>query len=262
LVFTKHNDHSVTSIGNRLRARLGTDHIIAVSDYVRGLLQASSYRRKPITTIRHGIDSQRFQPASMAQRTAKRRELFGDYHQELIVLGSNGGTDFDKGWLDLVAAVGQLPLPQKRRFRIVVAGALPNQEKRKQVAAAGMLDQVLFPGLLDDVRPLFHAFDMGFVLSYREALSYACRATLAMGLPLLVSDAGRLPENRRHGVEGWVEPARQPHKILPHLRQIVDNPAQLASMGVAARHWSEHNFDLPTFVEATRTVYAQALHRR
>src|SRR5699024_8990136 len=179
------------------------------------------------------------------------------YHQELIVLGSTGGTDFDKGWLDLVAAVGQLPLAQKRRFRIVVAGALPNQEKRKQVAAAGMLDQVVFPGLLDDVRSLFHAFDMGFVLSYREALSYACRETLAMGLPVLVSDVGGLPENLRHGVEGWVVPARQPHKILPYLRQIVDNPAQLASMGVAARHWSEHNFDLPTFVDAKRTMYAQ-----
>src|SRR5699024_2711810 len=38
LVWTKHNDHQVSSLGNRLRARLGTDHVIAVSDYVKGML--------------------------------------------------------------------------------------------------------------------------------------------------------------------------------------------------------------------------------
>ena len=262
LVFTKHNDHSVTSIGNRLRVRLGTDHVIAVSDYVRRLLQASSYRHKPITTIRHGIDLQYFQPPSQGQRAAQRRALFGEYHHELIVLGSTGGTDFDKGWLDLVTAVGQLPWAQKRRFRIVVAGAPPNQEKRERVAAAGMLDQVIFPGLLDDVRPLFQAFDMGFVLSYREALSYACREALAMGLPVLVSEVGGLPENLRHDVEGWIVPARQPGAIVPLLLRIAEDPAQLARMGVAARRRSEHYFDLATFVEATRDVYRQALARR
>src|SRR5690606_10272470 len=62
VVFTKHNDHPLDTVGHWLRARLATDQVIAVSDYVRGMLEQSPYRRLPITTIRHGIDTDHFAP--------------------------------------------------------------------------------------------------------------------------------------------------------------------------------------------------------
>ena len=57
IVFTKHNDHPLTSFGHKLRVALATDHGIAVSDYIHGIMAASPYGRRPITTIRHGIDT-------------------------------------------------------------------------------------------------------------------------------------------------------------------------------------------------------------
>src|SRR3546814_20029301 len=77
----------------------------------------------------------------------------------------------------------------------------------RRVTDLGLARQVVFPGLVDDVRTVLGACDAGFVLSYREALSYACRETLSLGLPTLVSDAGGLTERVENNVARWIVPA-------------------------------------------------------
>lgn len=260
VVWTKHNDHSITSFGNVLRARLATDHVISVSSFVKSMVDNSPYAALPQTVIRHGIDTRRFSPADASDRNAQRRALFGDDHHDLIVFGSTGGTDYDKGWLDLLAAVSKLPAHQRGRVRVVVAGAPLSAEKQRRVDDLGVADLAVFPGLVDDVRPLLAACDTGFVLSYREALSYACREAMAMGLPALVSSAGGLPENVSHGHDGWIVPPKAPEAILPVLTTIMQCPQVLAEMGRAARQKSETEFAMAPFVAQTFAVY-QAVMR-
>jgi len=261
IVFTKHNDHPLASIGHRLRARHATDRVIAVSDYVRGLLEqpGSPYRRLPIDTIRHGIDTEYFRPPSPQERDALRERHFGPDWRGKLLLGSSGGTDYDKGWLDLVDAAGSLPPELRQRIRILVAGDPPSEAKLARVRQAGMQDQMVFPGLLDDVRPALAACQAGYVLSYREALSYACRELMATGLPVLASDAGGLPENIRPGVDGWVVPARDVPAIARVLRVMLEQPDEVAAMGARAREKSVREFGLADFARATLDVYRQAL---
>lgn len=255
LVWTKHNDHSVNSFGNWLRARAGTDYVIAVSKYVERMLKESSYARVPIVTIHHGIDTARFSPATIAEKDAQRAALFGPDHRDLIVFGSSGGTDYDKGWLDLVAALSLLSKPQRSRFRVIVAGSPPNEDKQRRVDELDVAELVVFPGLLDDVRPVLAACDIGFVLSYREALSYACREVMAMGLPALVSDVGGLPENVDPSIDGWIVPARAPEAIFEILDSISKDPQSICRMGQAARETAEREFALEPFIERTTAVY-------
>ncbi|MVW72719.1 glycosyltransferase [Bordetella sp. 02P26C-1] len=279
VVFTKHNDHPLQSWGHRLRAALATDHVIAVSDYVRDMLLASPYQRLPITTIRHGIDTDYFAPLAVAGDEASGRlnasadssvsaseriralkdQYFGPGWQDCLLFGSAGGTDYDKGWLDLVSAAGTLPPALRSRIRILVAGDLPNDDKRARVKAAGMQDQVVFPGLLDDVRDALACCHVGFVLSYREALSYACREVMSLGLPALVSNAGGLPENVTDGHDGWIVPVRDTAAIAERLRWMLQDPARVAQMGAAARRTAVEQFGLARFAAATLEVYGQAL---
>lgn len=259
VVFTKHNDHPLDTLGHRLRARLATDRVIAVSDYVHGLLDRSPYGRLPIHTIRHGIDTDYFAPQSEQALDALRSQYFGRGWQGHLLLGSAGGTDYDKGWLDLVEAAGSLPDEQRRRIRILVAGDPPNEAKLARVRAAGMQDRLVFPGLLDDVRDALACCHAGFVLSYREALSYACRELMSLGLPALVTDAGGLPENVTQGVDGWIVPVRDVSAIAAVLQSMLQDPAQLAVMGAAARSKALGDFNMRDFTEATLDVYRRAL---
>ncbi|WP_033534407.1 glycosyltransferase family 4 protein [Bordetella trematum] len=262
VIFTKHNDHPLASLGNALRARLATDHVIAVSDYVRRLVEDSPYRRLPISTIRHGIDTHFYAPPAAGSQDKLRALYFGENWRGKLLLGSAGGTDFDKGWLDLVDAVGSLPEPLRQRIRILVAGDPPNEAKLARVRAAGMQDQMVFPGLLDDVRAALAACHAGYVLSYREALSFACREMMAIGRPVLASDAGGLPENITPGQDGWIVPARDVAAIARVLQDMLADPAMLERMGQAARQKALREFNLHDFARATMDVYVAALAGR
>lgn len=262
IIFTKHNDHAVTSFGHKLRVALATDHSIAVSDYVHGLLDNSVYRRRPITTVRHGIDTEFFNPAPPASLDKLREIFFGSEWYGKLLLGSAGGTDYDKGWLDLVAAVAALPVRDRQRIRVLVAGDPPNEAKLAKVRELGMESQLIFPGLLDDVRAALASCHVGFVLSYREALSFACREMMALGLPALVSNAGGLPENVLIDENGWIVPVRDIPAITEKLRFMLDNPEQVRAMGLRARETSVRDFNLNTFAAATLDVYQRTLAAR
>jgi glycosyltransferase involved in cell wall biosynthesis len=122
-----------------------------------------------------------------------------------------------------------------------------------------MSAQVSFPGVVDDVRSMLAACDVGFVLSYHEALSFACREMMAMGLPVLVTQVGGLPENVCDDREGWVVPPRSPDSIKQVLLKILANPVQLSQMGSRARARAERDFNLNDFIRSTMAVYQSSL---
>jgi glycosyltransferase involved in cell wall biosynthesis len=255
VIYTKHNDRGVTSFGHHLRARFSTDHVIAVSEYIKDMLLNSPYKKRPISVIRHGIDTQYFSPVSHDEKMRLRAQFFEPEVQDKIILGSASGTHEAKGWLDLVHALSLLEPEQRKYFHVAVIGDQPEEELRARATAYGVCSHLSFLGLIDDVRTVLAACDVGFVLSYHEALSFACREKMALGLPVLVTQAGGLPENVFHDREGWIVPVRSPESIKAVLLNILANPARLSVVGAQARARAERDFNLKEFIRATMAVY-------
>jgi glycosyltransferase involved in cell wall biosynthesis len=258
IVWTKHNTIPVDSTGHRLRARFGTDATIAVSEHVGRILASSTYGRRPIHVIRNGIDTTLLRPARAAEKATRRYQLFGELDESAVVLGSTGGTDYNKGWLDLIKAISHLEPALRQRIRVVVAGDMPSATMLAQVKACQLQNQVIFPGLVSDIRSVFAACDIGFVLSHREAASYAAGEAMAMGLPALVSDAGGLPENVRHNLDGWVVPAGKVDALAQRLRSILHDVKRLGPIGYSARARAEGLFAHADFLKYTHAVYGHA----
>jgi glycosyltransferase involved in cell wall biosynthesis len=255
VIYTKHNDRGVTSFGHHLRARFSTDHVIAVSEYIKDMLLNSPYKKRPISVIRHGIDTQYFSPVSHDEKMRLRAQFFEPEVQDKIILGSASGTHEAKGWLDLVHALSLLEPEQRKYFHVAVIGDQPEEELRARATAYGVCSHLSFLGLIDDVRTVLAACDLGFVLSYHEALSFACREKMALGLPVLVTQVGGLPENVFHDREGWIVPVRSPESIKAVLLNILANPARLSVLGAQARARAERDFNLNDFIRATMAVY-------
>lgn len=263
IVWTKHNTNSVSSLGHRLRARFGTEAVIAVCEFVKRQLATSAYANKPTRVVRLGINPALIGAATTEQRNKNRRALFGALPADAVVFGSIGGTDYNKGWLLLVQAIATLSESTRQRVRVVIAGDPPSEQMLADVRAAGLDErQIVFPGLVADVRTILAACDVGFVLSYREAASYASCETMAMGLPTLVSDAGGLPENVRNGIDGWVVPEGDVDSLAARVAAIVEeSPETMVAMGVSARQRIKSVFSIPAFLDHTLNVYALASQR-
>ena len=179
----------------------------------------------------------------------------------IFVLGSQAGTADYKGWMGMVEAVARLDGPLRSHVRIVLAGALPSREQRDAVIRSGIAHLVHFTGPLEDVRSFVAALDVGFVLSWRETISFACREMMAMGVPVIVSDHSGLPENIDAGQDGWIVACRDVDAIVECLRNLAEQPEDIARVADAARARAQSDFGLAPYVTATERVYYRALAR-
>ena len=180
----------------------------------------SHYAGCGLRTVKNGVDVDYFTPATPEEKALSRERWLRPSQAGCLVVGSNAGTAVYKNWPDMLEAVAMLPGALRRRIVVLIAGEPPNEDRLRYVESLGMQDRATFVGLLDDVRPFLAALDLGFVLSSRlETISFACREMMAMGLPVVVSDVGGLPENVEDGVDGWVVPACAPTAVSEVLRE-------------------------------------------
>ena len=262
VVYTKHNDLWAGSTGNLIRARLATDRVVCVCEYTRRALSASPYGNSGLRVVHNGVDTDHYHPADAATVQASRRQFVPQAGEDALLVGSNAGTPDYKGWIDMVEAVAELPEAKRRKVFVLLAGQPPTDAQREQVRELGMTDNVVFAGLLHDVRPFVAALDVGFVLSHQETISFACREMMAMGKPVIVSRVGGLPENVTEGRDGWIVPSRTPKAVAQVLSDILDDRAMLARMGTEARQRSLREFSLDRFVQGTEAVYEELRRER
>lgn len=261
LVWTKHNSKPVRGIGHALRARR-TDLVIAVCDATRRQLAGTAYRRCRLATVHNGIDIDHWTPWPV-DVVPKQRLSWGASSESTLLLGSNAGTAAYKGWMDLVEALAELPPAASERVRVLIAGLPPKPEQLARVAALGLAERVVFPGVLADTRPLVAALDAGFVLSHDvETISFACREMMAMGKPVLLTDYAGLPENIEPGVDGWLVPVNDRRALCEIVLALLEQRKALPEMGGRARARAVREFGLGLFVQRTEQLYQQLLQAR
>ncbi|WP_241052042.1 glycosyltransferase family 4 protein [Achromobacter xylosoxidans] len=259
MVYTQHNGRHPRSLGTRLRAGLATDRIICVSQHTFDGMRRSAFRPADLRLVRNGVDTRRFRPASPHEAALAREQLLPAALRDRLVVGSQAGTAAYKNWLDMVAAVAMLPEAQRRQIAVLIAGQPPTAADLRRVDEMGMRGAVVFTGLLQDVRPLLAATDLGFVLSSSlETISFACREMMAAGKPVIVSDTGGLAENVTDGSSGWIVPAGAVARVAEILADVLENRILLDWMAAAARRKAVRDFSLETFVRGTERVYAES----
>lgn len=258
IVYTQHNDRSGKSLGVRVRAKWGTNRVICVCGHTFGRMKESVFRDEDLRVVHNGVDTQKYQPATPEQAAQARAALLPEGMRRRFVIGSNAGTASYKNWLDMVTAVSLLPEHQRDQVVILIAGKEPDAAQRQRVADLAMTHQVVFTGLLDDVRPVLAALDVGFVLSSRlETISFACREMMAAGKPVIVSKMGGLTENVTDGRNGWVVTPGSVSNVMATVSTILNDRGVVLKMGEEARNTALREFSLAQFVGQTELVYLE-----
>lgn len=244
IIFTKHNTIKIKNAVSRLRFNRFNAATIFVGDFLDYLGLDKNNPRFQI--IPNCIDLEYWQrkaPASTGDR---------------LTLISNAGASKHKGWHHLMEAIAGLPAADRQRLSVVML-ARNEPEMAKELAAAGQICEFRFPGFLTDPRPELEKADIGFVLSYKEACSFACREMLAMGLPVITSDFMVLVRNIDESC-GWVTKAKDVASIGEVLRAILAMPPErIDAMKAAARRKAEAEFSIADMLEQTDKVYARVM---
>jgi glycosyltransferase involved in cell wall biosynthesis len=231
------------------------DKMIVVSNFQLKTIKKRFILDKT-TVIHNGIDLEYFKPK------IKNQNFLNNFNikNEKIVFVSVAGTALHKGWHYLVNAISTLDENQKNKIKIILAGNYPKEDVvKKYIEDKNMQDNVIFTGLIDDVRDIISIGDVGFVLSSAETISFACREMMAMGKPVIVSNCTGLPENIDNNINGWIIDVKDKYSLKNTIEQIINNDIRLDFFSKEALIKAKKEFGMDNFINKTYIAYKEVL---
>jgi glycosyltransferase involved in cell wall biosynthesis len=193
---------------------------------------------------------------------AERDELVGTSERPLRIL-SVGRLHWKKGHDQALAAVRDLvDRGIEVEFRLVGEGE-HREPTQFAIADLGLLDRAELLGArtAEEVRDLLAWADVLVHPSLTEAFGVAAIEAQAMGIPVVCSDAGGLPENVADGVSGFVVGRRDPVAIADRLAELAGDAALRRRMGRAARRRAETTLSDEHQLDRFEELYHDLLSR-
>jgi glycosyltransferase involved in cell wall biosynthesis len=236
-----------------------TDIAIAVSQSTADfVIRARQVPAAKVKIVYLGVPLEEFSRARSADDVeAARRELGiapGDF-----AAGTVTRLHESKGNAYLVEAA-RLVLDQRPNARFIVVGEGPLREGLEQQARAlGLGDRFVFAGFARDVARVVSAFDVSVFPSLWEGTPLTVFEALAMGKPIVATDADGLLDVLTHERNALIVPKRDPRALADGIIRTMDEPATRVRLGAAA-YTSGAQYDIAAFVRKMEQLY-DILHR-
>ena len=144
------------------------------------------------------------------------------------------------------AEAARLVKARHPEVRFVLLGGLdPNPgalglAEVKAWATEGLLE---WPGHVA-VKPWLSQTSVFVLPSYREGIPRSTQEAMAMGRPVITTDAPGCRETVEEGVNGFLVPVRDVQALADAMLRFVQNPSLIESMGRESRRLAEAHFDV------------------
>jgi glycosyltransferase involved in cell wall biosynthesis len=172
------------------------------------LLQNSGVLPEKISVLYPGIDFESITAAAALGLPAELDARLNDLQQRPVIAHA-AMFRVEKGHSFMLQVVKAL-LPQFPNLLYVAAGEGETRLAiETEVQRLGLGKYVVLPGMLNPVAPLIKRADVLVMPSSYEPLGMSQIEALGLGVPVVVSNVGGLPETVQSGVTGYVCPA--PH---------------------------------------------------
>lgn len=99
-------------------------------------------------------------------------------------------------------------------------------------------------GHVSDVRPYFAQTSVYVLPSYREGVPRSTQEAMAMGRPVITTDAPGCRETVVDGVNGFMVPPHNVEALVRAMERFIQQPELIITMGQASRKLAEERFDV------------------
>ena len=213
--------HVLTKRAWRLTAGLDAA-TIAVSTGVADSLPRAARQRT--TVIPHGIS------AATARRAIGEASAAPTGNVGVIVVASHRDA---KNYPNLIRAI-KVAVSLNADIRVVAVGEGPGLEAHRRLASdMGLDDVIAFESPTPDILPRIASHDLLVVASDYEGQPLVVSEAFAVGVPVIATSVGRVPELVTPDV-GRVVPTRDPEALGHAIAELASDPGTRRTMGLAA----------------------------
>ena len=207
----------------------------AGADQLNGL---GTPKSGPVSLMYHGIDLSRFNPGTEHKDSSTLRII------------SVGRCVPKKGYEDLLDALAQLPATVTWSFEHIGGGPLLDALKQKS-AALGLADRIVWRGSQPQAE-VIHLLGRGDVFALasvnqpdgdRDGIPNVLLEAMAMGCPVVATDAGAIAELIGHDETGLLVPGDDRPALAYALAQLAQDTDLRKRLGLAAQRMVRAGFD-------------------
>ena len=226
---------------------------IAASRAIADILVDDGIPRARSSVVHDGIDVDRVLRAPAA-----------DLHQEFWfpkgspVLVNVGALVPHKGQRFLVEAMAQVRRVVADAQLVIFGEGELRASLEQQIRELDLQKHVVLAGFRDDVLSLTKSADLFVMSSVTEGLGSTVLDAMAMGLAVVGTRAGGIPEAVEDGVTGVLVPPARADALADALVRVVGDPALRERLGAAGQARVRAEFDVDHLVEGTLAAYRQS----
>ncbi|TEB04284.1 D-inositol 3-phosphate glycosyltransferase [Pelotomaculum schinkii] len=240
----------VNSITERA-TRGWTDQFIAVSQGLKAKLVAGGVPADRVTVIYNGIVIEDFSPSS---ETAGARTMLG-YGPAVPLVGIVARLHPVKGHQYFLEAA-RIVLEQHPEVRFVVVGEGPQRPALEEMAGQlGIAGQVAFTGFVSEVRSVMADLDLLVISSLWEGFGLTAVEAMALGIPVVSTEVGGLPEVVLHGETGLLAPPANSAALAKNIIWMLEHPQAAAEMAKKASQVVGEKFTAQVMARRTEELY-------
>ncbi len=236
-----------------------TDIAIAVSkstaDFV---VNARQIPAKKVKVVYLGVPLEEFSRPRSPDEVLSAREGLGVQPGDFVA-GTVTRLHDSKGNSYLVDAA-RLVLNERPHARFFMVGEGPLLgDLQAQAQALNLGDRFVFAGFARDVARVVSAFDISVFPSLWEGTPLTVFEALAMGKPIVATDADGLVDVLTADRDALIVPKRNARSLADAIVRMADEPETRARLGAAA-HETGKQYDIAAFVRKMEWLY-ELLHR-
>ncbi|WP_226963677.1 glycosyltransferase [Nostocoides sp. F2B08] len=254
VVTTEHNEWTSHRLPTRLANALTEPldaQTWAVSDQVKETVWRPLAGRYEV--LIHGIDGTSLL-GQRATREEVRREL--GLHDDEIMSLTVANLRRNKDYPNLLAAA-ERAVALEPRLRFISVGQGPLESELGDLHRQTRLgESFMFLGFRRDIPALMAAADVFTLSSAHEGLPVAIMEAFAMGLPVVATAVGGIPQHVRDGIDGRVVPPGDPNALADALVALAQDPAARRRMSESVRSRAP-KYDIRSAVATIEQRYAE-----
>jgi len=253
VVVSRRVDFPISRRGfGRIKYGRSVERFIAGSEGVRRALIEEGVPASKVVVVRSGIDLRKFdglkEPGNLYEEfgTARDAPLVGNVaalapHKDQTCL--------------LEAARRVVDVFPAARFLIVGEGELKGMLLERR-ARLGLEREVIFTGFRRDIGAILKILDVFVLSSYLEGLGTSVLDAMLMGLPIVATRVGGIPEAVHDGENGLLVPPRSPEALSKAICRLLEDGGMRERFGRRGKIFV-HRFDIRETVRRTEAIYQE-----
>lgn len=233
------------------------DHFVAVSDRIREELVVAGVSGEKVSVIYSGIDLNKFRDIASSDYVYDEFKI----HRDQFLIGNVAALAPHKDQFTFLKAAKLVlrKFPQAR-FMLVGEGNLEGK-LRKEAENLAISEKVVFTGFREDVGNIMSILDLFVLSSYLEGLGTSLLDAMLLGIPIVATDVGGIPEIIHNRVNGILVPPRNPQALSDAICHLLSDEEIRKLLSESGREFVR-KFDIENTVSFTESLYRKLISSR